>query len=76
MTAHSHPLDNDHARHDGADLAELLVLDAEVHGVYLDEATAWVAQLAPANTRSIIDWSVPVFVDSGLCREFVNRFIA
>ncbi|MCZ2405098.1 DUF222 domain-containing protein [Paenarthrobacter sp. Z7-10] len=21
-------------------------------------------------------WSVPVFVDSGLCREFVNRFIA
>lgn len=28
------------------------------------------------NGRKPWDWSVPAFMDSELCREFVNRFIA
>lgn len=64
MTQHSghgqgddHDHDHDHgSAHDhGAELADLLDLDAEVLGEYLDEVAAWVEQQAAAAPRTIVD---------------------
>lgn len=41
--------------HDDAGLADLLDLDAEVLGSYLDEVTAWAAEHAPAHARTVVD---------------------
>jgi SAM-dependent methyltransferase len=41
--------------HDEAGLAELLDLDAEVLGSYLDEVTEWVGQHAPDVPRTVVD---------------------
>lgn len=51
---HSHH--HTHGLHeDEAGLAELLDLDAQVLGSYLDEATAWVAQRVPHAPRTVVD---------------------
>ncbi|MET7459473.1 class I SAM-dependent methyltransferase [Nonomuraea sp. NPDC005501] len=68
MTHHSrsHQHDHSHRHHDdghhgdghhddGAGLAELLDLDAELLGPYLDEVTAWVARHAPDGPRTVAD---------------------
>ncbi|WP_269936403.1 class I SAM-dependent methyltransferase [Arthrobacter sp. HY1533] len=67
MTAHGHDHGHSHGKHGGhghgghshshtsdAELAEMLDLDALILGSYLEEATAWTAELAPA-PASIID---------------------
>jgi SAM-dependent methyltransferase len=61
MTQHSHQphshQHHEHAQngHDEAGLAELLDLDAEVLGAYLEEVTGWVAQHGPDGTRTVVD---------------------
>ncbi|EWT01320.1 methyltransferase type 11 [Intrasporangium oryzae NRRL B-24470] len=52
--AHDHAHDGTHPDHD-AGLADLLDLDAEVLGAYLDEVTAWAAQHAPDDPRRVVD---------------------
>lgn len=55
MTHNVHHHGNAHAYGDEAQLAELLELDGELIGTYLDEATAWVEKYAPPAPRTIID---------------------
>ncbi|MFF5564845.1 class I SAM-dependent methyltransferase [Streptomyces sp. NPDC012623] len=43
------------APHDEARMAEMLDLDAEVLGTYLDELTAWVGRHAPDAVRTVLD---------------------
>lgn len=57
---HGHSPGNDHDHHDNhghdpAALADLLDLDAEVLGSYLDEATEWVQQHATGSPRTVVD---------------------
>ncbi|CCW09940.1 probable methyltransferase [Rhodococcus aetherivorans] len=54
MTHDHQPPGSRHAHHDPG-LAELLDLDAEVLGSYLDEVTAWAEQHAPQGPRTIVD---------------------
>ena len=54
MAHHSHSPDHPHTHHE-AGLADLLDLDAEVLGAYLDEVTAWAEPYAPARPRLIAD---------------------
>jgi len=49
--AHTHH----HARHDEADHADLLDLDARVFGSHLDDLTEWVRRHAPETPRRIAD---------------------
>ncbi|NVM95993.1 class I SAM-dependent methyltransferase [Arthrobacter wenxiniae] len=52
---HHHPAGgHEHGNHHGDGLAELLDLDAQVLGSYLDAATTWAAELAPA-AATIVD---------------------
>lgn len=69
--AHGHH-DHAHSVHeDEAGLAELLDLDAEVLGSYLDEATEWAAQLAPEAPRTIADLGAGTGVGTlALARRF------
>jgi SAM-dependent methyltransferase len=68
MTQHSHQQHSHHqhshqqhshqhaqAGHDEAGLAELLDLDAEVLGPYLEELTGWAAQHGPDRPRTVVD---------------------
>jgi SAM-dependent methyltransferase len=56
MTQHSHHhLSGGQVHHDEAGLADLLDLDAEVLGSYLDEVTEWVGQHAPDVPRTVVD---------------------
>jgi SAM-dependent methyltransferase len=56
MALHQHHVHaGPHVHHDEAGLAELLDLDAEVFGSYLDELTEWAAQHAPEVTRTVVD---------------------
>lgn len=56
MTGHSeHHHSDGHGHGDDAALADLLDLDAAVHGTYLDEVTAWVGQHAPEDPRTLVD---------------------
>ncbi|MDN5855461.1 MAG: class I SAM-dependent methyltransferase, partial [Actinomycetia bacterium] len=55
MTHNVHNHGNAHAHGDEAQLVELLELDGELIGHYLDEATAWVETYAPAAPRAVID---------------------
>jgi SAM-dependent methyltransferase len=56
MTQHSHDhLGGGQVHHDEAGLADLLDLDAEVLGSYLDEVTEWVGQQAPDVPRTVVD---------------------
>ncbi|MEU8269801.1 class I SAM-dependent methyltransferase [Sphaerisporangium sp. NPDC049002] len=52
---HQHQHGSGDARHDEAGLADLLDLDAEVAGSYLDEVTEWAARHAPEAPRTIAD---------------------
>lgn len=51
MAHHSHH----HGDHDRTGLADLLDLDAEVLGSYLDEVTAWAEKYAPDTPRTVVD---------------------
>lgn len=53
MAQHTHRHDDGHD-HEPA-LADLLDLDAEVLGAYLDEVTGWLGRHAPAAPRTIVD---------------------
>jgi SAM-dependent methyltransferase len=53
--AHGHGDGHHHVHNDEAGLADLLDLDAELHGSYLDELTDWVARHAPDPVRRIVD---------------------
>jgi len=57
MTAgqHAHHHGQGHGHDHEAGLADLLDLDAEVLGPYLDEVTEWVGQHAPDVVRGIVD---------------------
>ncbi|MFC7448296.1 class I SAM-dependent methyltransferase [Rhodococcus daqingensis] len=58
MTQHSHQHGHPHGHHghhDEAGLADMLDLDAEVHGACLGEVTDWVGRLAPAAPRAVAD---------------------
>jgi SAM-dependent methyltransferase len=56
MTQHSrHHLGGGRVHHDETGLADLLDLDAEVLGAYLDEVTEWVGQHAPDVPRTVVD---------------------
>ncbi len=56
MTPHSHHRHGGGSVHDQeAGLADLLDLDAEVLGSYLDEVTEWVGRLAPDVPRTVVD---------------------
>lgn len=55
MAHHSHQHHGSGQAHHEAGLAELLDLDAEVLGPYLDEVTAWVGQYAPDVPRTVVD---------------------
>jgi SAM-dependent methyltransferase len=63
MAQHSHHHQQHLQQHHGdgqphdheASLAELLDLDAEILGSYLDEVTEWVGQHAPDTPRTVID---------------------
>lgn len=50
-----HHLDSGQAHDDETGLADLLDLDAEVLGSYLDEVTEWVGQHAPNAPRTVVD---------------------
>lgn len=54
MTHHTHSPGHPHTHHE-AGLADLLDLDAEVLGAYLDEVTAWAEPYAPVRPRVIAD---------------------
>ncbi|WP_206024561.1 class I SAM-dependent methyltransferase [Rhodococcus sp. 14C212] len=54
MTHHTHAPGHPHTQHE-AGLADLLDLDAEVLGAYLDEVIAWAEQHAPQRPRTIVD---------------------
>lgn len=54
MTQHQH-LPAAQGPDDEAGLADLLDLDAEVLGPYLEEVTEWVGQLAPGTPRTVVD---------------------
>lgn len=54
MTEHGHHHHPGHAHQHEGNLAEVLDLDAQVLGSYLDGATAWAAELAPA-AETIVD---------------------
>ena len=51
VVAMPHP----HSHSHGADHADLLDLDAQVLGGYLDELTGWTADLAPVEVRTVVD---------------------
>ncbi|GAA2107157.1 hypothetical protein GCM10009841_26950 [Microlunatus panaciterrae] len=60
MTQHQHRHDaglpDPHqTRRQEQDLADLLTLDTEVFGCYLDEVTGWVEQQLPADPRTVLD---------------------
>ena len=57
MTSNQHHHDRHAAQRDDhdAELADLLDLDAEMHGSYLDEVTEWVAQQAAEDARTVVD---------------------
>lgn len=64
MTQHSHHqndlhADHDHGHghddHDQAGLGDLLDLDAEVLGSYLEEVTGWAGKYAPETPRIVVD---------------------
>jgi methylase of polypeptide subunit release factors len=53
---HAHAHVHGGPAHDGdARLADLLDLDAEIHGPYLDEVTEWVERYAPATPGRVVD---------------------
>lgn len=54
MTHHDHHAGAPHDHH-GEGLAELLDLDAEALGSYLDDVTGWVAQYAPDAPHLVVD---------------------
>lgn len=55
MTQHSHHHSCNQGHDHEAGLADLLDLDAEVLGSYLDEVTEWVGQHAPEVPRTVVD---------------------
>jgi SAM-dependent methyltransferase len=55
MTHHHHHKGADHGNQHDSGLAELLDLDAEVLGSYLDDLTGWVAQFATDDPGLIVD---------------------
>ncbi|WP_427007557.1 class I SAM-dependent methyltransferase [Pseudarthrobacter sp. H2] len=58
MTPHSHHhvgSAHEHVQHHESGLADLLDLDAEVLGPYLEEVTTWVRQHTPDAPRTIVD---------------------
>ncbi len=60
MTQRTHQHQHQHQHdgqsdHDEAGLAELLDLDAEVLGGFLEDLTGWVAQHGPDDTRTVVD---------------------
>lgn len=69
-----HHHDHSHGVHeDEAGLAELLDLDAEVLGSYLQEATEWVAGLAPDAPRTIADLGAGTGIGAlALARRFTT----
>lgn len=69
-----HDHDHDHGVHeDEAGLAELLDLDAEVLGSYLDEVTGWAAQFAPDAPRTVVDLGAGTGTGSlALARRFTT----
>lgn len=69
--AHGHGTHDHPGPHDDAGLAELLDLDAEVLGSYLDEVTDWAAGHAPASPRVIVDLGAGTGIGSlALARRF------
>ncbi|MFZ0216081.1 MAG: class I SAM-dependent methyltransferase, partial [Candidatus Dormiibacterota bacterium] len=52
---HPHHLGDGQVHHDEAGLADLLDLDAEVLGPYLDAVTGWVGQQLPGEPRTVVD---------------------
>lgn len=55
MTTHSHQHTGTTMHHDEGHLADLLDLDAEILGSYLDTVTGWIEQHLPAAPRTIVD---------------------
>lgn len=65
-----------HAHPSGAELAETLDLDARILGSYLEEATAWAAELSAQKPASIIDVGAGSGVGTlALARRFPNAHI-
>ncbi|TJZ79985.1 class I SAM-dependent methyltransferase [Rhodococcus oryzae] len=52
---HDHHHGHGHGHHDEAGLADMLDLDAEVLGAYLDEVTAWAQRHAPDAPHTVVD---------------------
>ncbi|WP_027502736.1 class I SAM-dependent methyltransferase [Rhodococcus sp. UNC363MFTsu5.1] len=52
---HAHGHHHEHGHHDEAGLADMLDLDAEVHGARLGEVTDWVGRFAPDAPRAVAD---------------------
>lgn len=71
---HEHHHEHSHGVHeDEVGLAELLDLDAEVLGSYLDEATEWVAALAPDAPCTIADLGAGTGIGAlALARRFTT----
>lgn len=55
MTPHDHHHETEQAHDHETGLADLLDLDAEVLGSYLDEVTEWAEQHAPEVARTVVD---------------------
>ncbi|WP_104090033.1 trans-aconitate 2-methyltransferase [Arthrobacter sp. GMC3] len=53
--AHHHQHHGGHENHDHAGLAEILNLDAQVLGSYLEDTTRWAAQLVGGTPATIVD---------------------
>lgn len=69
--SHGHEHGHGHGHHNDADLADLLDLDAEVHGSYLGDLTEWLGRHTPDAPSTVVDVGAGTGTGSlALARQF------